>query len=188
MSTFKLVTGSMFSGKTNVLVARYQECVDQGIRVIVTKPRLDTRYGATNEICSHDNGRAPAFLIDETNPWEIRELVNREGAAAVLIDEVQFLPGEATREVITEILGAGIDVTAAGLDYNFRREPFGATPFLESIPGDHQRLFARCAQSECPEPAIYTERLAIAGGKEVVVAGAELYLPKCAAHHKINVE
>lgn len=188
MSKFTLVTGSMFSGKTNVLVVRYQECLEQGIRVVVIKPRLDTRYGATSEICSHDNGRAPAFLIDETNPWEMRELAYREGPAAVIIDEVQFLPGEATRDVITELLEAGIDVTAAGLDYNFRREPFGATPFLESIPGDHQRLFARCAEPECDTPAIYTERLAIAGRKEIVVAGAELYLPKCAAHHQINVE
>ncbi|MBU1327388.1 hypothetical protein KKB64_02060 [Patescibacteria group bacterium] len=188
MSKFTLVTGCMFSGKTNVLVARYQEYLDWGIRVIVIKPRLDTRYGATSEICSHDNGRAPAFLIDETNPREMRELVNQKGPAAVIIDEVQFLPGEATREVITWILGVGIDVTAAGLNYNFRREPFGATPFLESIADVHQRLVARCAQPECDMPAIYTERLAIAGTKEIVVAGAELYLPKCAAHHQINVE
>lgn len=188
MSKFTLVTGCMFSGKTNVLVARYQEYLEQGIRVIVIKPRLDIRYGATSEICSHDNGRAPAFLINETNPREMRELVNREGPAAVIIDEVQFLPGEATSEVIIGFLGVGIDVTAAGLNYNFRREPFGATPFLERIPGDHQRLFARCAQPECYTPAIYTERLAIAGTKEVVVGGAELYLPKCAEHHHIYVE
>lgn len=179
----------MFSGKTEELVKRYKECVKKGIRVIVVKPRLDTRYGATDEICSHDNGRAPAFLINETNPREITELVNREGAAAVIIDEVQFLPGEATRDVITGLLEVRIDVTAAGLDYNFLREPFGATPFLESIPGVRQRLFARCVEpGGCDKPAIYTERLAIAGRKEIVVAGAELYLPKCAAHHKINVE
>jgi len=188
MGTFTLVTGPMFSGKTKLLVVRYQGYLEQGIRAIVIKPRLDTRYGATDEICSHDNGRAPAFLIDETNPWEMRDLVNQEGVAAVIIDEVQFLQGETVREVITGFLHTGIDVTAAGLDYNFRREPFGATPFLESIPGDRQRLFARCMEPECDTPAVYTERLAIAGTKEIVVAGAELYLPKCAEHHRIYVE
>ena len=188
MSTVTLVTGCMFSGKTDELVKRYEKYLKQGIHVIIVKPNLDTRYGATTEICSHDNKRAPAFLIDETNPWKIRELVDQERAAAVIIDEVQFFPGEATRDVIVDIRGSGIDVTAAGLDYNFLRKPFGATPFLESIADVRQRLFARCVEPECHEPAIYTERLAIAGMKEVVVAGAELYLPKCAAHHRINVE
>jgi thymidine kinase len=178
----------MFSGKTKFLVAQYLVYLEQGVCVIVVKPRLDTRYGATTEICSHDNGRAPAFLIDETNPQEMRELVNRERAAAVIIDEVEFLPGEATKRVVTELLGVGIAVTAAGLDYDFRRRPFGATPFLESIHGDRQRLVARCVEpGGCDTPAIYTERVASAGKEVVVVGGAELYLPKCAAHHRINV-
>ena len=183
MSTFTLVEGCMFSGKTKFLVARYQGYVDQGIHVIIVKPSLDTRYGAINEIRSHDKGRAPALLIDRTHPREIRDLVKREGAAAVIIDEVEFLPGEATRDVVTELLRDGIDVTAAGLDTDFRRQPFGATPFLERIPGDHQHLFARCV--ECGGPALYTERLASAGKETVVVGGAEFYKPKCEAHHHI---
>lgn len=183
MSNFTLVEGCMFSGKTDELIRRRQEYLKQGIRVIVAKPRIDDRYDAFNEIRSHDKKSAPSFIID--TPQEIRELVIREGAAAVIIDEVEFLPGEATRDVITGLLESGIDVTAAGLDYDFQRQPFGATPFLESIPGDHQHLFACCA--ECGKPAIYTERLASAGRETVVVGGAEFYSPKCGEHHHINV-
>jgi len=189
MATFTLYTGPMFSRKTKVLVARYKQCLDEGIHVIVMKPRIDTRYDAISEICSHDNGRAPAILIDETNPWEMKKLANQEGATTIIIDEIQFFPGEAVRQVIKDFRDAGIDVTAAGLDYNFRRQPFGATPFLEDIADNHQHLFARCVEpGGCDRPAIYTERLAVAGTKEVVVAGADLYLPKCEVHHRINVE
>lgn len=166
----EVVTGSMFSGKTEELLRRLRRAklAKQDVRLF--KPKLDTRYSAT-EVVSHDAHAIAA------NPVEAAKdvLVYTEGADVVAIDEAQFFDNTLI-EVCQTLANNGIRVIIAGLDMDYTGKPFGPIPQLMAIAEDVQKVHAICVH--CGGLAQYSHR--ISGGKRLVVLGeTNHYEPLC---------
>jgi thymidine kinase len=177
-----VIAGPMFSGKTGKLVAMVDVFTKMGHKVLTVKPKLDNRFGGKDEIHSHDHRAADALVVDGEEPEIILEKILSTGADKVIFDEVQFFEKEKVKKVISRLKKGGIHVIAAGLLYDYKRQPFGVTPDLMGLADERLELFAVC--QKCGSLARHTERLK--GGKGQVVVGAgDKYIASCEHCHKI---
>lgn len=179
----EVVCGSMFSGKTEELIRRLRRAVIAKQRIQVFKPALDTRYNH-KAIASHNGLQLTAIPVE--NSEAIRELVDPE-AGVVAIDEVQFFD-EGVVPLCQELAEAGHRVICAGLDMDFRGEPFGPIPQLLAIAERVDKLQAICVV--CGHPASRTQRLiegrpACYEDPIVLVGASEVYEARCRAHHEV---
>jgi thymidine kinase len=174
----------MFCGKTEELIRllRRAEIARQIVQVF--KPAIDIRYDSGVKVTSHAGMAFDAIPVK--NASEILEKVNKE-TTVVGIDEAQFLDEEIV-PVVQTLADRGIRVIVAGLDTNFRGEPFGSMPTLMAIAENVQKLHAICMV--CGEPASRTQRLV--NGRParydepiVVVGAAEMYEARCRKHHDV---
>lgn len=174
--------GCMSSGKSEELIRRLKRATIAKQPVIVFKPGIDVR-GEKLVISSRDGRLFDAIPIDHPN--EIFNHLKPEHRV-VALDEAQFLPKEVF-EVIQKLISRGVRVLAAGLDTDFRGEPFGIVPELMAEADSVTKLSAVCVR--CGEPAIRTQRL-IAGqpapyeSPRIVVGGDELYEARCRVCHE----
>jgi thymidine kinase len=173
----------MFCGKTDELIRRLRRATIARQRVQVFKPAFDDRYGI-DKVTSHAGSEYEAQPI--TDATEIFEILN-DDITVVAIDEAQFF-GEEIVNVVQQLADQGIRVIVAGLDTDFRGEPFGQMPVLMAIAEDVDKLHAICMV--CGEAASRTQR--IINGKPakyndpiVVVGASELYEARCRRHHKV---
>lgn len=179
----EVVCGSMFSGKTEELMRRLKRAEYAKQHVITIKHHIDKRknQGATC-IISHEGRERFAFAVGQNSvPLDkILELADHH-VDVVGIDEVQFFSNEIIA-IICALIQAGKRVIVAGLDLDFRGEPFGIMPILMSIADEVIKLKAICVQ--CGQDAHYTQRL-IDGNParyedSVILVGAEeLYEARC---------
>jgi len=181
--SIEVITGSMFCGKTDELIRRLRRATIARQRVQVFKPAFDDRYGV-NKVTSHAGSEYKAQPI--TDATEIFKLLN-DDITVVAIDEAQFF-GEEIVNVVQQLADQGIRVIVAGLDTDFRGEPFGQMPVLMAIAEDVDKLHAICMV--CGEAASRTQR--IINGKPakyndpiVVVGASELYEARCRRHHEV---
>lgn len=179
-----VVCGSMFCGKTEELIRLLRRAVIARQIVQVFKPAIDVRYDSGVKVTSHAGMAFDAIPVK--NASEILEKVNKE-TTVVGIDEAQFLDEEIVT-VVQTLADRGIRVIVAGLDTNFRGEPFGSMPTLMAIAENVQKLHAICMV--CGEPASRTQRLV--NGRParydepiVVVGAAEMYEARCRKHHEV---
>ncbi len=174
--SLEVICGPMFSGKTDRLIHRYEGAARGSRSVVAVRPARDTRH-PPGTIVSHSSQRIPAVSVSSS-----RELAALAGAhSAVLIDEVQFFD-EALPVAIADLRATGSDVIAAGLDRDFRGDPFATTRDLLAEATRVTRLTALCGR--CGSPATLTQRLA--NGRPVslnepslVVGDREIYEPRC---------
>lgn len=177
-----VIAGPMFSGKTSKLVAMVDVFTRMGYKVLTVKPKIDNRYGSKNEIHSHDHRKTQAILVNGQQPQEIVEKILKTKADKVIFDEVQFFDKEKINNVISDLRKKGIHVIAAGLLYDYKRQPFGATPDLMGLADEHMELFSVC--QKCGAIARHTERKK--GGKgQVVVGAADKYIASCVKCHRV---
>ena len=179
----EVVTGSMFSGKTEELVRRIRRATIAKQHVQVFKPKLDHRYG-TNKITSHAGANFTATPVDSSK--EILELLNKE-TTIVAVDEAQFFDKELT-EVCSKLASKGIRVIVAGLDQDFRGDPFGPMPIILALAEQVSKLHAICVV--CGRDASRTQRMidgrpAYYDEPTVVVGGSESYEARCRTHHDV---
>ena len=181
--SIEVITGSMFSGKTDELIRRLRRATIARQKVQVFKPIIDDRY-AIEKVASHDGAVFEAQPIADSG--EILPNLDAD-TTVVAIDEAQFFDPEVTR-VAHDLAHKGIRVIVAGLDMDFRGEPFGPMPTLISQAEDVQKLQAICVV--CHEPAYCTQRLV--DGKPahyddpvVIVGAAELYEARCRRCHDV---
>lgn len=179
----EVVCGSMFSGKTDELIRRLVRATIAKQKVQVFKPAIDVRY-AVEKVASHTGSTFDAIPVQKAA--EIRERVEKD-TTVVGLDEVQFFDPEIV-EVAQELTGRGIRVIAAGLDMDFRGEPFGAMPVLMAKAEEVLKLHAICMV--CGGEASRTQRLV--NGKParydepvVIVGASELYEARCRLHHEV---
>jgi len=179
----EVITGSMFSGKTDELIRRLRRARIARQAVQVFKPSLDTRYAA-GKVTSHAGTEFEATPVERAAM--IGALVRPE-VTVVAIDEAQFFDDDLV-EVTQALAASGRRVIVAGLDTDFRGEPFGPMPRLMAQAEQVDKLHAICMI--CGEPASRTQRLingrpARYDDPVVVVGASELYEARCRRHHEV---
>ena len=179
----EVICGSMFSGKTDELIRRLRRATIARQHVQVFKPAIDIRY-AVERVSSHAGSDFAAIPIEKA--VEIIERLDMQ-ATVVAIDEAQFFDDEII-QVVEKLANQKIRVIVAGLDTDFRGEPFGPMPELMARAEHVDKLQAICMV--CGEPASRTQRLV--NGKParfhdpvVIVGAAEMYEARCRTHHEV---
>nr|WP_255520303.1 MULTISPECIES: thymidine kinase [Deinococcus] len=191
----EVIVGPMFSGKSEELIRRVTRAVIARQRVAVFKPAIDDRYHATH-VASHTGRRIEAVAVPDAAA--IRAYLAGEGPLlsspgtalpdVVGVDEAQFF-GSDLGPLVLELAEAGVRVILAGLDLDFRAEPFGCMPDLLARAESVEKLTAIC--TVCGAPATRSQRL-IAGqparfDDPVVLVGAEeAYEARCRVHHEVR--
>lgn len=179
----EVICGCMFAGKTEELIRRINVLSYARKNILVFKPKIDNRY-STTEIASHAGSKVPCIVISEAK--EILDHVNYD-TDVVAIDEVQFFDEDVV-DICEYLADSGLRVMVAGLDKDFRGEPFGVLPDLLTRAEFVTKLTAVCAK--CGAPATRTQR--IINGKPasfndpiVLVGAKEAYEPRCRHCHEI---
>jgi thymidine kinase len=166
----EVVCGCMFSGKTEELIRRLRRAQIAKQKVIIFKPRIDNRYSA-DRIVSHNTQSLDSIVIDK--PQEILTL--GEEAQVIGIDEAQFFSLDLVG-VCEQLADAGKRVIVAGLDQDYRGEPFEPLPRLLAVAEYITKTLAICMV--CGNPADRTQR--ITNQQELVVVGAQnIYEARC---------
>jgi thymidine kinase len=173
----------MFSGKTEELIRRLHRAQIARQRVQVFKQALDQRYSEAS-IASHNGLEEKAIPVRDS--IELRALIDKN-ADVVAIDEVQFFD-KSIVELCEELADSGKRVICAGLDMDFRGEPFGPLPDLLAIAEQVDKLQAICVV--CGGPASRSQRLidgrpAYYEDPTVLVAAAEVYEARCRGCHTV---
>jgi thymidine kinase len=181
--SIEVVCGSMFSGKTDELIRRLVRATIAKQKVQVFKPVMDIRY-AVEKVTSHAGANYDAIPV--ASAAEIHSKLDSE-TTVVGIDEAQFFNPEIA-EVAQELAARGVRVIVAGLDMDFRGEPFGPMPLILAKAERVDKLHAICMV--CGDEASRTQRLV--NGKPakydepvVIVGASELYEARCRAHHEV---
>jgi thymidine kinase len=184
--SLEVVCGSMFSGKTDELIRRLRRATIARQKVQVFKPVIDNRY-SVEKVTSHAGTAFDAMPIDRAA--EIMERLDPE-TTVVGIDEAQFFD-EDILKIVPELADNGIRVIVAGLDTDFRGEPFGCMPILMAQAERVDKLQAICMV--CGEPASRTQRLVNGAPARyhdpiVIVGASEMYEARCRQHHEVPRE
>jgi thymidine kinase len=179
----EVICGSMFCGKTDELIRRLRRATIAKQKVQVFKPAIDDRYEVM-KVASHAGSVFEATPVQKSK--QIVEKLDKD-TTVVGIDEAQFLDGEIV-PLVDALAEKGIRVIVAGLDLNFKGEPFGSMPILMARAEQVDKLQAICMV--CGEPASRTQRLV--NGKParfedpvIIVGASEMYEARCRAHHEV---
>lgn len=208
--SIELIAGCMYSGKTEELIKRLKivnialdihvsqnRLTEEVVREVIKafKPKLDNRY-STDFLDSHSRLQWPAIIIDETNPREILQHVNKF-TKVVAVDEAQFFYRELIN-VCEELASRNIRVIVGGLDTNFRGETFGIMGDLWAISDRKDQTKALC--NTCGNEATKTQRIIISTDSEgneisrrpadyndpIILVGAKnSYEARCREHHEV---
>lgn len=179
----EVICGSMFSGKTEELIRRIHRAQIARQTVQVFKPTLDQRY-SQGAVASHNGQQTHAIPVSSTA--ELRQLVN-PAATVIAIDEVQFFDEDVVA-LCQELADQGKRVICAGLDMDFRGEPFGPLPQLLAVAEKVDKLQAICVV--CGGPASRSQRLlngqpAHYNDPIVLVGASEVYEARCRGCHVV---
>lgn len=179
-----VICGCMFCGKTDEMLRLLRRFSIAGRRVLLVKPRLDTRTDEVS-VVSRSGAQHDAITVDESS--QIEELVR--DADIVAIEEGQFFD-PSLPEVVERLADSGKQVVVTGLDRDFRGIPFGPMPRLMALADQVTKLTAICMV--CGEPATRTQRLidgqpAPADSPLIVIGGMgdETYEARCRQHHEV---
>jgi thymidine kinase len=180
----EVISGVMFSGKSEELIRRLKRAVIARKKVQVFKSHLDGRYAGVYQVSSHDGRTVQAVPVDTTDQI-IAKL--EPDTQVVGVDEAQFLDAGIVG-LATDLAARGIRVIVAGTDLDFRGEPFGAMPHLMAIAEQVDKLHAICVV--CGGPASRNQRLiegkpARYDSPTIMVGGQEAYEARCRACHKV---
>jgi thymidine kinase len=183
----EVITGSMFSGKTEEMLRRLRRAEIAGQDVAVFTPALDDRYGA-DTVGSHEGRSWDAVAVESEGEgvWDIVEQLN--GEQVVAVDEGNFFD-ETLVAVCDHLAANGRRVIVSGLDQTYRGEPFEPMPQLIATAEYVEKLQAICAV--CGEPATRTQRFvdgepAHRDDPTIVVGAEESYEARCRSCHTLR--
>ena len=179
----EVIVGSMFSGKSEELIRRVKRAIIARRAVQVFKPAIDDRFGA-DLVRSHDGDSFVARPVRSSA--EISRSVEPE-TSVVGIDEVQFFDAGIV-DVVRSLVASGRRVICAGLDLDFRGEPFGPVPVLLALAERVDKLEAICVV--CGEAATRTQRIvngvpAFFDDPIIVIGAQEAYEARCRGCHEV---
>ncbi len=182
-ASMEVICGSMFCGKTEELIRRLRRAIIARKKVQVFKPAIDNRY-TVEKVHSHAGMEIDAVPIDDIN--DIYKYLE-DDTDVIGIDEAQFFSPDIVT-VAEDLVNRGKRLIFAGLDTDFRGEPFGSMPILMAKAERVDKLNAICMV--CGEPACRTQRLV--NGKPanyddplVIVGTSEMYEARCRKHHEV---
>lgn len=180
----EVICGSMFAGKTEELLRRLKRIEYAKKSYILFKPKIDNRY-SEKEVVSHNNTRLKSIIVE--NSEDLKKNIPSVLPYCVAIDEVQFFD-EKLIDIINYLASNGVRVIVAGLDSDFRGEPFGIMPTLLAIAEDVTKLHAIC--QKCGNLASRTQRLI--NGKPakytdpiIMIGAKEQYEARCRHCHEV---
>jgi thymidine kinase len=166
----EVITGGMFSGKSEELIRRIRRAEIARQRVQIFKPAIDDRFDL-KRVVSRDNRGIDAVVVNSLTELRSNLLF---GVKVVGIDEVQFFD-DGIVDVCMELADASVRVIAAGLDQDYLRRPFGPMPGLLAVAEYVSKMHAVCVR--CGGPAHYTQR--VAGGNSQIEIGDGTYEARC---------
>jgi thymidine kinase len=166
----EVICGSMFSGKTEELIRRVRRAKIARQKVEIFKPAIDVRYSGS-EVVSHDENAIRSTPVENS----ANILLLTAEADVIGIDEAQFFDKNLVN-VVVELANQGIRVIVAGLDMDFRGNPFGPIPALMAVADDVTKVHAVCVG--CGNIAQFSHRLT--AREQVVLLGEkDIYEPLC---------
>ena len=179
----ELICGSMFSGKSEELIRRIKRATYGNLSVRVFKPAIDNRYHEES-VVSHNGNSILARPVEKAT--DILDHIT-DDIDVIGIDEIQFLD-EAIVSIVDQLADLGHRVIVAGLDTDFRGEPFGVMPELMAMSEMVTKLNAICPR--CGSPASRTQRLiddepASYDDPIILVGASESYEPRCRHCHVV---
>lgn len=179
----EVITGPMFCGKTDEMIRRLRRATIAKQKVMVFKPLFDIRYDR-EKLTSHAGNEFDAIPIESAS--EIPSRLEND-VTLVAIDEAQFFDEDIV-PICQDLVDQGLRVIVAGLDMDFRGEPFGHMPTLLAQAEEVDKLYAICMT--CGEPATRTQRLVDGEPADyddpvVIVGAAEMYEARCREHHQV---
>lgn len=166
----EVICGSMFSGKTEELIRRLKRAKFAKQKVEIFKPSIDVRYD-DEKVVSHDSRE----IMSTPVPASSNILLLASEVDVVGIDEAQFFDSELPN-VCSQLANSGIRVIIAGLDMDFRGQPFGPMPQLLAMAEYITKVHAICLG--CGNLAQYSHRT-VSGDKQVMLGETESYQPLC---------
>lgn len=183
----EVITGVMFSGKSEELLRRVRRALIARKQVQVFKSHLDDRYGGLQRISSHDGREVEAEPVSAS--IEVAERVRPE-TEVVAVDEVQFLD-DGILSVVNDLADRGCRVIVSGTDMDFRGLPFGPIAPLLAMAERIDKLHAICVV--CGDLASRNQRLidglpAPAEGPTIQVGGSQSYEARCRRCHVVPSE
>ncbi len=181
--SIEVICGSMFSGKTDELIRRLVRARIARQKVQVFKPTIDVRY-AQGKVTSHAGADFDAMPVETAT--QLLDKLDKD-TTVVGIDEAQFMDSQVV-DVVQDLAERGVRVLVAGLDMDFRGEPFGPMPLLMSKAERVDKLHAICMV--CGDEASRTQRLVNGRPAKydvpvVIVGAAEMYEARCRLHHEV---
>jgi thymidine kinase len=171
LGQIEVITGGMFSGKSEELVRRLRRALIARQRIQVFKPAIDARHGA-DRVVTRDLREVAAQAVASAAELEGQL---EDGVQVVGIDEAQFFDG-ALVELAMRLADRGVRVVVAGLDQDYLRRPFGPMPGLLAVAEYVDKMHAVCVR--CGAPAHYSQRFA-GGAEQVQVGDGESYEARC---------
>ena len=179
------ICGSMFSGKSEELLRRIKRGVIAKQKVLLFKPSIDNRYDE-NRVSTHNGNSYDSISIEKSS--EILNIVKDKNYDIIGIDEIQFFDNDIVK-VINKLADEGFRVIVAGLDMDFKAEPFHPMPEIMAISEMVTKLHAVC--NKCGKEASRSQRLI--NGKPakyddpiVVIGASESYEARCRHCHEIE--
>jgi thymidine kinase len=175
----EVITGSMFSGKTEELIRRMRRAGFAKQKIEIFKPAIDVRYSAT-DVVSHDENSIRSTAVENSS----NILLMSNDVDVIGIDEAQFFDKHLV-DVVVQLANQGIRVIIAGLDMDFRGDPFGPMPGLMAVADFVTKVHAVCVH--CGSNALFSHRLS--EKEQVVLLGEkDIYEPLCRqCYNKANV-
>jgi thymidine kinase len=168
--SIEVVCGSMFSGKTEELIRRLNRAKIAKLKVEIFSPKADTRY-LENALVSHNANSIPATPVENASSI----LLLASNVDVVGIDEAQFFDAELP-DVCNALANKGVRIIVAGLDMDFRGQPFGPMPAIMAMADSVTKLQAVCVK--CGNPAMFSYRL-VADESKFLLGEKEIYEPRC---------
>ncbi|MGB4984734.1 MAG: thymidine kinase [Erysipelotrichaceae bacterium] len=180
----EVICGCMFAGKTEELIRRIKVLEYAKKKIVVFKPKIDNRYDDT-KVSSHAGSKVDSFAI--SNASEILHYID-DSVDVIAIDEVQFFDNNII-DVCNYLANKGKRVMVAGLDMDFRGEPFSVMPTLLTQAEFVTKLTAVC--QICGAPATRTQRIingqpADYNDPIVLVGASESYEARCRHCHEVK--
>lgn len=176
-----VITGTMFAGKSTKLLELGRAFKDEHKSIVYAKPGVDTRY-STDEIVTHNNERVQSVIINN----QLKGYYPIDEAQVILIDEVQFI-NQVLIDDIIKLVNEGKEVICAGLDLDWKGNPFDVTQILLANADNVVKLKTMC---KCSEPARYSALKQNTYDGQFLLGSDDLYEPLCRTcwnnHQNVN--